>query len=54
MQTISDKEGGNGQRDLKPTLMLPSDQSGIAPGQHLVQVTAAVEVPVTSTVVPGL
>lgn len=39
---------------FKPTFMFPSDQSGIAPGQHLVQVTAAVEVAVTSTVVPDL
>lgn len=29
------------QRDFKTTFMFPSDQSGIAPGQHLMQVTAA-------------
>jgi len=42
VQTVSDKGEGSLQRDLKPPFMFPSDQSGTAPGQHLMQVTAAV------------
>lgn len=48
VQNVSDKGSSNVQRDLKPTFIFPSDQSGMAPAQHLGQVTAAGEVPVVT------
>lgn len=35
VQNVSDKGSSNVQRELKPTFIFPSDQSGMAPAQHL-------------------